>query len=54
MPDGSGTPEKFEHLATLTATVKDEEIFGLNAEELLYRLYHEETVEIFTARYCVL
>ncbi len=48
MPDGSGTPEDFEHLATLTATVKDEEIFGLNAEELLYRLYHEETVEIFT------
>lgn len=47
MPDGSGSPEDFEHLATLTATVKDEELFGLSAEELLYRLYHEETVEIF-------
>ena len=47
MPDGSGSPEDFEHLMTLTATVKDEEIFGLSAEELLYRLYHEETVEIF-------
>lgn len=47
MPDGSGSPQDFEHLATLTATLKDEEIFGLTAEELLYRLYHEETVEIY-------
>ncbi len=47
MPDGQGTPEDFEHLATLTATVKDDEIFGLTAEEMLYRLYHEETVEIY-------
>ena len=47
MPDGQGTPEDFDHLATLTATVKDEEIFGLTAEEMLYRLYHEETVEIY-------
>lgn len=47
MPDGQGTPEDFEHLATLTATVKDGEIFGLTAEEMLYRLYHEETVEIY-------
>lgn len=51
MPDGSGSPEDFDHLATLTATVKDEEIFALTAEELLYRLYHEETaVEIFPAQ----
>ncbi|MDO4430066.1 MAG: Hsp33 family molecular chaperone HslO [Lonepinella koalarum] len=47
MPDGSGSPEDFEHLATLTATLKDEEIFGLTTEELLYRLYHEEQVEIY-------
>jgi len=47
MPDGQGTADDFEHLATLTATVKDEEIFGLTAEEMLYRLYHEETVEIY-------
>ncbi|MCK3657927.1 molecular chaperone Hsp33 [Pasteurellaceae bacterium Pebbles2] len=47
MPDGQGTPDDFEHLATLTATVKDEEIFGLPAEEMLYRLYHEETVEVY-------
>ena len=47
IPDGSGSPDDFEHLATLTATVKDEEIFGLTAEEMLYRLYHEESVEIY-------
>ena len=42
MPDGSGTPEDFEHLTTLAATVK--------AEELLYRLYHEETVNLYPAQ----
>ncbi|HDR0620338.1 Hsp33 family molecular chaperone HslO [Pasteurella multocida] len=50
MPDGSGSPEDFEHLATLAATVKEEELFGLTAEELLYRLYHEEHVEIFPSQ----
>ncbi len=49
MPDGQGSPEDFEHLAILTASVKDEELFGLNTEEILYRLYHEETVEIYPA-----
>ncbi|WP_241951351.1 Hsp33 family molecular chaperone HslO [Pasteurella multocida] len=50
MPDGSGSPEDFEHLATLAATVKEEELFCLTAEELLYRLYHEERVEIFPSQ----
>lgn len=50
MPDGSGSPEDFEHLAILAATVKEEELFGLTAEELLYRLYHEEHVEIFPSQ----
>ncbi|QLB13699.1 molecular chaperone Hsp33 [Bisgaardia hudsonensis] len=47
IPDGTGTEDDFDHLATLCATVKDEELFGLTAEELLYRLYHEEMVEIY-------
>ncbi len=47
MPDGTGSPEDFGHLAALTATIKNEEIFGLTAQELLFRLYHEETVEVF-------
>ncbi|MDG2950087.1 Hsp33 family molecular chaperone HslO [Exercitatus varius] len=47
MPDGSGSPDDFSHLATLTFTIKNEEIFGLSAEEMLYRLYHEECVELY-------
>lgn len=47
MPDGTGTPDDFEHLATLASTSKEEELFGLSAEELLYRLFHEETVELY-------
>ncbi len=37
----------FEHLATLTDTIKDEELFALPATEILYRLYHEEEVRVF-------
>lgn len=47
MPDGSGSPDDFVHLATLTETIKAEEMFSLSAKEILYRLYHEETVEIY-------
>lgn len=47
VPDGTGTPADFEHLATLASTIKDEELFGLTAEQLLYRLFHEEVVEIY-------
>lgn len=50
VPDGTGSPEDFEHLATLTETVKAEEMFGLTAEELLFRLYHEEQVELYPAQ----
>lgn len=37
----------FEHLAKLTETIKDEELFTLEVEDILYRLYHQEDVEIF-------
>ena len=47
MPDGQGTPEDFEHLTTLAATVKDEELFGVPADELVYGCYHEEVLEVF-------
>lgn len=50
VPDGIGTPEDFEHLVTLASTIKEKELFGLTAEELLYRLFHEETVEIYPAQ----
>lgn len=47
MPDGTGTPEDFEHLEQLTNTVKDEELFNLEANELLYRLYNQDKVQLF-------
>lgn len=37
----------FEHLCQLTNTIKAEEIFSLDAEDLLYRLYHQEEVRLF-------
>ena len=54
LPDGDGSIENkekqlsdFEHLCQLTNTIKSEEIFTLEAEALLYRLYHQEQVNIF-------
>jgi len=54
LPDGDGSPESlaqqqsdFEHLAQLTNTIKAEEIFSLDAEALLYRLYHQEKVSLY-------
>ncbi|AWB68694.1 Hsp33 family molecular chaperone HslO [Saccharobesus litoralis] len=40
--------DKFEHLVTLTSTMTDEEIFNLQAQDVLYRLYHEENVQLFS------
>ncbi|MDF2153999.1 Hsp33 family molecular chaperone HslO [Vibrio sp. CAU 1672] len=47
MPDGTGSPDDFEHLEQLTSTVKDEELFTLEANELLYRLYNQEKVRLY-------
>ncbi len=38
---------EFEHLSTLTGTLTEEEMFALPAEDILYRLYHQEEVEMF-------
>ena len=54
LPDGDGSLENkakqqsdFEHLSQLTNTIKAEEIFTLEAEALLYRLYHQEKVSLY-------
>jgi molecular chaperone Hsp33 len=50
LPDGDDKEkqqEDFNHLAQLTNTIKAEEIFELEAETLLYRLYNQEQVRIF-------
>jgi len=54
LPDGDGSNESlakqqsdFEHVAQLTNTIKADEIFSLEAQALLYRLYHQEKVSLF-------
>lgn len=47
MPDGTGTENDFDHLEQLTDTVKNEELFSLSANDVLYRLYNQETVQLF-------
>lgn len=54
LPDGDGGAENkakhetdFEHLCQLTNTLKAEEVFSLSAEAILYRLYHQEQVNLF-------
>ncbi|MGF1876800.1 Hsp33 family molecular chaperone HslO [Photobacterium frigidiphilum] len=47
LPDGQGQEGDFEHLEQLTETVKNEELFGLDAQDVLYRLYHQEEVKLF-------
>lgn len=54
LPDGDGSHENlakqqsdFEHIAQLTNTIKADEIFSLEAQALLYRLYHQEKVSLF-------
>ncbi|MCJ8319686.1 MAG: Hsp33 family molecular chaperone HslO [Colwellia sp.] len=37
----------FEHICQLTNTIKAEEIFEIEAKQLLYRLYHQEKVRMF-------
>lgn len=39
--------EQFQHVSTLASTVKEEELYTLENEQLLYRLYHQETVRLF-------
>ena len=38
---------EFEHLCTLTETMTAEELFALPAQDVLYRLYHEQTLEVY-------
>jgi molecular chaperone Hsp33 len=53
LPLSSGSTQKadtaFEHLSTMTDTIKNEELFELPAEEILHRLYHQEALELYPA-----
>ncbi|MGO1616552.1 MAG: Hsp33 family molecular chaperone HslO [Oceanisphaera sp.] len=37
----------FEHLEALTHTIKAQELLSLEAHEILYRLYHQDSVRVF-------
>ena len=47
LPAQDAQTNDFEHLATLTETVKAEELFTLSATDVLWRLYHEEEVTVY-------
>ena len=50
LPDGDDKEQQlsdFEHLCQLTNTIKTDEIFSLDADTLLNRLYHQEEVRLF-------
>ncbi len=42
--------EGWNHATILADTVKDEELLGLPAQDLLHRLYHEENLRIYDAK----
>ncbi|WP_028024296.1 Hsp33 family molecular chaperone HslO [Enterovibrio calviensis] len=47
LPGDESKEEEFDHLAQLTDTVKSEELFSLEAQDVLYRLYHQEEVKVY-------
>lgn len=49
LPNAENNREDFEHLATLAETTTTDELLNLSAHEMLYRLFHEEEVEVFPA-----
>lgn len=38
---------EFEHVVKLSETLTDEEMFGLPVNDILYRLFHQEEVEVY-------
>lgn len=51
LPANEGSDISFEHLSTLAETIKPDEIFSLSADEILYRLYHQEEVRLFDGQH---
>ncbi|WP_019614788.1 Hsp33 family molecular chaperone HslO [Psychromonas ossibalaenae] len=42
--------DDFAHVCALASTVKENELYSLERDELLYRLYHQEKVRLFEAQ----
>lgn len=47
MPEAAGEADDWERIQHLAATVTEEELLTLDSQEVLYRLFHEETVRMF-------
>lgn len=47
LPDGNGDPDGWPRARELAATLKREELLSLSADDILYRLFHQETVRAF-------
>ncbi|WP_017350007.1 Hsp33 family molecular chaperone HslO [Pantoea sp. A4] len=47
LPAQEPNPDDFTHLATLTETIKSEELIELPATDVLWRLYHQEEASVF-------
>ncbi|MFM2475864.1 Hsp33 family molecular chaperone HslO [Celerinatantimonas sp. MCCC 1A17872] len=45
--NGGGLSNDYQHIYELTRTATAQEIFTLPAEQMLYRLYHQEKVRLF-------
>ena len=48
--DEENHDDQFQHVCTLATTIKEEELYTLENEDLLYRLYHQEKVHLFTKK----
>lgn len=47
LPAQDASTDDFTHLATLTETIKTEELITLPANDVLWRLYHQEEVTVY-------
>ncbi|MCL1124021.1 Hsp33 family molecular chaperone HslO [Shewanella surugensis] len=47
LPSEAKHNEAFEHLSVLTDTIKADELYALDAQTVLNRLYHEEDLRLF-------
>ena len=49
-PEPAARERQWEHVCALAATVQPVELLDMAAERMLYRLFHEDPVRIFSAR----
>jgi molecular chaperone Hsp33 len=50
LPNPKPNVERWQHLSTIADTIRDEELLTLDAETLLYRLYHQDSVRLFESK----